>query len=135
MSLFDRIAGIPRKGLVSGVIPESSLARDNVWVVIHDFPYFQHPERPAEKVQDEAYVTALGREIPMIQAGDGDRLHRSLRGFQNYDVMIPVSDRLSIRFQFRIDRSGDPYELISALFSIIDEAFKSAGVSFVRMRE
>jgi len=135
MSLIDHLAGVSRKKLLSGVIPKLSVARNDVSVAIYDFPYYHHLDHPQERLQDDSYVTAIGREIPMFQCEDGASLHRSLRGFQNCDVVIRVDDHASLRLEFRIDRAGEPYELIAALFSAFDEAFKSAGVTFIKMRE
>jgi hypothetical protein len=135
MSLLDHLMGVSRKGMHSGVIPKISFAREDVTVVIYDFPYYQHPDHPEEKLQDNSFVTLIGREIPIYQGVDGKPLYLGLRGFQSYDVTVLINDRASPRFQFRIDRHGEPYELIKILFDAIDGAFKSSGVRFLRMRK
>ena len=135
MSLRDTIFGLSRKGLLQGELPRLTFSKNGVSGVIHNFPFYYHPDRPQERLQDDSYISELALNLTNYEMGADKRLYDEARSFQDYDLAIPVDDGVSLRIEFRIDRQGDPNELIFETIKIIEEAFASEKIKFVRLRK
>ena len=135
MSLRDTIFGISRKGLLQGGLPTLTFSKNGISGVIHNFPFYYSADRPQERLQEDSYISELALNLTNYEMGDDKRLYDVAKSFQDYDLAIPVDDGVSLRIEFRIDRQGDPNELMFDLIKIIEEAFASERIKFVRLRK
>jgi hypothetical protein len=135
MSLRDTIFGISRKGLLQGEIPRLTFSKNGITGVIHNFPYYYSADHPEERLQDDSYVSEFALNLTNYEMGSDKRLYDTAKSFQDYDLTVPVADDVSLRVEFRIDRQGDPNELVFDMIKIIEEAFTSERVRFVRLRK
>jgi hypothetical protein len=135
MSLRDTIFGISRTGLLQDKIPRLPFSKNGITGVIHNFPFYYSADLPQERLQDDSYVSELALNLTNYEMGGDKRLYDTAKSFQNYDLTIPVADDVSLRVEFRIDRQGDPNELVFDMIKIIEEAFAAEKVRFVRLRK
>jgi hypothetical protein len=135
MSLRDTLFGISRKGLLQGEIPRLTFSKNGISGVIHNFPFYYSPDRPQERLQDDSYISEFALNLTNYEMGNGQRLYDTAKSFQDYDLTIAVADVISLRVEFRIDRQGDPNELVYDMLQIIEEAFASERVRFIRLRK
>jgi hypothetical protein len=135
MSLRDKLFGISRKGLSKGEILKLTFSKNGISGVIHNFPFYYSPDRPQERLQDDSYISELALNLTNYETGKEERLYDTAKSFQDYDLTIPVADDASLRVEFQIDRQGDPNVLVYDMLQIIEEAFASERVGFVRLRK